>query len=290
MPELRKDPITGRWVIIATDRAKRPSDFTRQRVEIKGVRFCPFCPGNELRTPPEILAYRTRGAVNEPGWSLRVISNKFPVLRVEGTLTRKAEGLYDKMDGVGAHEVIIESPDHFQTLADMPDKRVEDLFWAFRDRVLDLRRDVRLRYVLLFKNHGEAAGAVLEHTHSQLIALPIVPKRVQEELDGARKYFDYKERCVYCDIVAQETDSTNRLIHESDHFLVIAPWASRSPFESWIIPKAHNSHAENMSHAEIHDLAPVLRGLLRRMNSTLENPPYNMILHSAPIQDQPMPH
>jgi UDPglucose--hexose-1-phosphate uridylyltransferase len=290
MPELRKDPITGRWVIIATDRAKRPSDFTRQRVEIKGVRFCPFCPGNELRTPPEILAYRTRGAANEPGWSLRVISNKFPVLRVEGTMTRKAEGLYDKMDGVGAHEVIIESPDHFQTLADMPEKRVEDLFWAYRDRVLDLRRDVRLRFLLLCKNHGEAAGAVLEHTHSQLIALPIVPKRVQEELEGARKYFDYKERCVYCDIVAQESDSVARLILESDHFLVIAPWASRSPFETWIIPKAHNSHAENMSHAEIHDLAPVLRGLLRRMNSTLENPPYNMILHSAPIQDQPMPH
>lgn len=290
MPELRKDPTTGRWVIIATDRAKRPSDFTRQRVEIKGVRFCPFCPGNELRTPPEILAYRTRGAANEPGWSLRVISNKFPVLRVEGTMTRKAEGLYDKMDGVGAHEVIIESPDHFQTLADMPEKRVEDLFWAYRDRVLDLRRDVRLRFLLLCKNHGEAAGAVLEHTHSQLIALPIVPKRVQEELEGARKYFDYKERCVYCDIVAQESDSVARLILESDHFLVIAPWASRSPFETWIIPKAHNSHAENMSHAEIHDLAPVLRGLLRRMNSTLENPPYNMILHSAPIQDQPMPH
>ena len=236
-----------------------------QRVEIKGVRFCPFCPGNELRTPPEILAYRTRGAANEPGWSLRVISNKFPVLRVEGTLTRKAEGLYDKMDGVGAHEVIIETPDHFQTLADMPEKRVEDLFWAYRDRVLDLRRDVRLRYALLFKNHGEAAGAVLEHTHSQLIALPIVPKRVQEELDGARKYFDYKERCVYCDIVAQEAESAIRLIQESDHFLVIAPWASRSPFETWIVPKAHNSHAENMSHAEIHDLAPVLRGLLRRI-------------------------
>ena len=135
--------------------------------------------------------------------------NKFPVLRVEGTLTRKAEGLYDKMDGVGAHEVIIESPDHFQTLADMPEKRVEDLFWAYRDRVLDLRRDVRLRYLLLCKNHGEAAGAVLEHTHSQLIALPIVPKRVQEELEGARKYFEYKERCVYCDIVAQEADSVS---------------------------------------------------------------------------------
>jgi UDPglucose--hexose-1-phosphate uridylyltransferase len=290
MPELRKDPITGRWVIIATDRAKRPSDFTRQSVVIKGVRFCPFCPGNELRTPPEILAYRTRGAANEPGWSLRVISNKFPILRVEGNLTRKAEGLYDKMDGVGAHEVIIESPEHFQTLADMPEKRVEDLFWAYRDRVLDLRRDTRLRYLLLCKNHGEAAGAVLEHTHSQLIALPVVPKRVQEEIDGARKYFDYKERCVYCDIVAQEAESAVRIIHESEHFMVIAPYASRSPFETWIIPKVHNSHAENMSHAEIHDLAPVLGTLLRRMNSTLENPPYNMILHSAPMQDQPMPH
>jgi UDPglucose--hexose-1-phosphate uridylyltransferase len=194
------------------------------------------------------------------------------------------------MDGVGAHEVIIESPEHFQTLADMPEKRVEDLFWAYRDRVLDLRRDTRLRYLLLCKNHGEAAGAVLEHTHSQLIALPVVPKRVQEEIDGARKYFDYKERCVYCDIVAQEAESAVRIIHESEHFMVIAPYASRSPFETWIIPKVHNSHAENMAHAEIHDLAPVLRTLLRRMNSTLENPPYNMILHSAPMQDQPMPH
>jgi UDPglucose--hexose-1-phosphate uridylyltransferase len=290
MPELRKDPITGRWVIIATDRAKRPSDFTRQHVEIKGVRFCPFCPGNELRTPPEILAYRTRGAANEPGWSLRVISNKFPVLRVEGTLTRKAEGLYDKMDGIGAHEVIIETPEHFQTLAEAPEKRVEDLFWAYRDRVLDLRRDVRLKYILLCKNHGEPAGAVLEHTHSQLIALPVVPKRVQEELDGAKRHFDYKERCVYCDILAQEADSGTRVVHETDHFAVLSPYASRFPFETWIVPKTHNSHAENMSHAEIHDLAPVLRTLLRRLDTTLEHPPYNLVLHSAPIQEPLMPH
>jgi UDPglucose--hexose-1-phosphate uridylyltransferase len=290
MPELRKDPVTGRWVIIATDRAKRPSDFARQQVEIKGVRFCPFCPGNELRTPPEILAYRTRGSANEPGWSLRVIPSKFPVLRVEGTLTRRAEGIYDKMNGIGAHEVIIETPEHFQTLADMPEKHVEDLFWAFRDRVLDLRRDVRLRYALLLKNHGEPAGAVLEHTHSQLIALPVVPKRAQEELDGSRKHFEYKERCVYCDIIAQEADSAVRVVRETDHFIVVTPYASRFPFESWILPKAHNSHAESMTHAEIHDLAPVLRTLLRKVRSTLERPPYNLVLHSAPIQDQAMPH
>ena len=290
MPELRKDPVTGRWVIIASDRAKRPSDFTRQQVEIRGVRFCPFCPGNELRTPPEILAYRTRGIANEPGWSLRVISNKFPVLRVEGTLTRKADGIYDKMNGIGAHEVIIESPEHFQTLASMAEKRVEDLFWAYRDRVLDLRRDTRLRYVLLLKNHGEPAGAVLEHTHSQLIALPVVPKRVQEELDGSKRYFEYKERCVYCDIVQQEIDSNVRMVHETEHFVVLCPYAARFPFETWIVPKLHSSHAENMSHEEIHDLAPVLQTLLRQLDSTLEMPPYNLVLHSAPMLDPAMLH
>ena len=277
-------------MIIATDRAKRPSDFSRQHVEIKGVRFCPFCPGNELRTPPEILAYRMRGGPNEEGWSLRAVSNKFPVLRVEGALTRKAEGLYDKMNGVGAHEVIIESPNHFDTLATMPQKQVEDLFWAYRDRVLDLRRDSRLRYLLLCKNHGEPAGAVLEHTHSQLIALPVIPKRVQEELDGAAKYFEYKERCVYCDILAQETDSNVRVIQETDHFMVVSAYAARFPFETWILPKVHNSHAESMSHAEIHDLAPVLRMLLRRLDSALENPPYNMVLHTSPLGDQLDPH
>ena len=290
LPELRKDPITGRWVIIATDRAKRPSDFTRQSVVIKGVRFCPFCPGNELRTPPEILAYRTKGGPNEPGWTLRVISNKFPVLRVEGSLTRKAEGLYDKMNGVGAHEVLIETPDHSQTLSDVPVKRVEDLFWAYRDRVVDLRRDGRLTHVLLFKNHGEPAGGVLEHTHSQLIALPVIPKRLQEKLSGARRHLEYRERCVYCDIIAQELDNPARLVVETDYFVVLAPYAARFPFETWILPKNHSSHAESMSHAEIPDLGAVLQKLLRKMDVTLEHPPYNLVLHSAPIQEASMPH
>jgi UDPglucose--hexose-1-phosphate uridylyltransferase len=290
LPELRKDPITGRWVIIATDRAKRPSDFSRQSVHISGQRFCPFCPGNELRTPPEILAYRTRGAANEPGWTLRVISNKFPVLRVEGTMSSKADGLYDKMNGVGAHEVIIETPEHSQTLATMPEKRIEDLFWAYRDRLLDLRRDERLKYVLLFKNHGEAAGQALEHTHSQLIALPVVPKRVREEIEGAKRHYDYKERCVYCDIVAQELDDGSRIVMESDHFLAVCPYAARFPFETWVLPKAHNSHAETMSHAEIEDLARVLRSTVRRIDSTLEQPPYSLVVHSAPVQEGAIAH
>jgi UDPglucose--hexose-1-phosphate uridylyltransferase len=290
LPELRKDPITGRWVIIATDRAKRPSDFTRHSVVVQGGRFCPFCPGNELRTPPEILAYRTKGGANEPGWTLRVVSSKFPVLRVEGSLQRKGEGPYDKMNGVGAHEVIIETPDHFQTLADAPQKRVEDLFWAYRDRVLDLRRDVRLRHMLLFKNHGEAAGGVLEHTHSQLIALPVVPKRVSEELEGSRRYLDFRERCIYCDIIAEELEHGSRVVLETDHFVAVSPYAPRFPFETWILPKRHASHAETMHHSEIPDLAAVLQRTLRKLDSTLEKPPFNMVLHSAPVSDAPVAH
>jgi UDPglucose--hexose-1-phosphate uridylyltransferase len=286
LPELRKDPITGRWVIIATDRAQRPSDFSRQQVIIEGGRFCPFCPGNEQKTPPEVLAYRPPpGGPNESGWTLRVVPNKFPVLRVEGELNRQGYGLYDKMNGVGAHEVIIETPHHMMTLSSLPEKRVEDVLWAFRERILDLKKDRRLRYILVFKNHGEAAGASLEHAHSQLIALPVVPKRVQEELDGSKRYFDFKERCIYCDIVRQELETGVRVVVETDHFVTIEPFAPRFPFETWIIPKRHQSHFEDAEAATLVNLAWVLRTTLRKIDKVLEHPPYNMIIHTAPVQD-----
>ncbi len=290
MPELRKDPITGRWVIIATDRAKRPGDFAREQVTLKGVRFCPFCPGAEHKTPPEVLAYRKEGRPNEGGWTLRVVPNKFPALRVEGELDRQGEGLYDRMNGVGAHEVIIETPDHVVSLADLPEKRVEDVFWAFRDRIVDLKKDHRLRYILLFKNHGEAAGASLEHTHSQLIALPVVPKRVQEEINGARRYFDFKERCIYCDIARQEEQSGARVVLETDHFLAVAPYAPRFPFETWVVPRLHSSHFEDTDIETMANLAWIFRSTLRKMEKVLEHPPYNTVIHTAPVQEAPMAH
>lgn len=277
-------------MIIATDRARRPSDFIRQSVAIRGQRFCPFCPGNELRTPPEILAYRTRGGANEPGWTTRVIPSKFPVLRVEGSPDRKAEGIYDKMNGIGAHEVIIESPEHRDTLATMPQKRMEDLFRAFRDRVLDLRRDVRLRFILLFRNHGEPAGGALEHPHSQLIALPVVPRRVDEEILGAKRYFDYRERCVYCDILDTEEAAHSRIVLETDHFFVLSPYAPRFPFETWVLPRVHSSHVESLTHLQIPDLAAVLQRMFRKLDAALENPPWNMVVHSAPVHDAASPH
>ena len=285
LPELRKDPITGRWVIIATDRAKRPTDFVRESFEPKGGRICPFCPGHETKTPPEILAFGREGSRTLSEWTLRVVPNKFPALRVEGELTREGEGLYDKITGIGAHEVIIESPDHLSTLATMPEKRVEDLFWAFRERLIDLRKDTRLRYVLLFKNHGEAAGMTLEHTHSQLIALPVVPKRVQEELEGSRQHYDYKERCVFCDIVRQELEDPIRVIAENGDFVTLAPYAPRFPFETWILPKRHESAFENSSSHIFENLAKSLKQLLMKADLVLDRPAYNLVIHSSPVQD-----
>jgi UDPglucose--hexose-1-phosphate uridylyltransferase len=290
LPEFRRDPISGRWVIIATDRARRPQDFSREQVIIKGGRFCPFCPGNEQKTPPEVLAYRHGSGANQPGWSLRVVPNKFPALRVEGDFDRQGEGLYDRMNGIGAHEVVIETPEHQLTLASLPDKAAEDVFWAFRDRILDLKKDSRMRYILVFKNHGEAAGASLEHTHSQLIALPVVPRRVAEELEGAKKYYDLRERCIFCDMIRQEINTGSRVVVETEHFLVICPYAARFPFETWVLPRRHCSHFEDSDVPTFRNLGWVMPVVLREMDKVLEHPAYNFMIHTAPLQDGDLPY
>lgn len=294
MPELRKDPIVGRWVIISTDRAKRPTDFARDSVRMKGG-FCPFCYGNEAKTPPEIQAYRpsqngSQPQRDTPGWTVRVVPNKFPALQIEGNLDRQAEGMFDKMNGVGAHEVVIETNEHAGTLATLPPKKIEDVLWTFRDRILDLKKDRRLKYILIFKNHGEAAGATIEHAHSQLIALPVVPIYVSEEIDGAKQYYIYKERCVFCDIARQELDAGVRVVAENDDFLTIAPYAPRFPFETWILPKQHESAFENSSSRMFQNLAKAIRTLLNKANRVLDDPPYNLVIHSSPTQDSNNDH
>jgi UDPglucose--hexose-1-phosphate uridylyltransferase len=209
---------------------------------------------------------------------------------VEGGLNREGLGLYDKMNGVGAHEVIVESPAHDRSLADLDEKQVEDVFWAFRDRMVDLRRDTRFRYIMIFKNHGSAAGASLDHPHSQLIALPIVPRNVKDELDGCRQHWGYKERCIYCDIVRQELTSVERVIYENADFVVLAPFAPRSPFETWILPKLHDPHFEDCRKQEYAHLANAVRVTLRKLQVALGDPPYNFILHTAPFIDEPTPY
>jgi len=257
---------------------------------VRGPANCPLCEGREFKTPPEVLSYRKNGRPNEPGWTLRVVPNKFPALRVEGELSRQGEGMYDKMNGVGAHEVLIETPAHELSLGGLLEKQVEDLFWAFRDRINDLSKDKRLRYIILFKNHGESAGASLEHTHSQLIALPVVPKRAIDEIEGARKYYEFKERCVWCDVVRQELDDGARVVLESDQMVAICPYAPRFPFETWLLPRAHGSHFENSDIATIQNLGAMTRVLVRKMEKVLERPPYNLMVHTAPVQEASMPH
>lgn len=287
MPELRKDPVTGRWVIISTDRRKRPNDFRLEQPAVLGAEYCPFCAGHEDMTPPEVLAFRHHGGPpNSPGWDVRVVPNKFPALQVEGNLDREGEGLFDRMNGIGAHEVIIESPDHARTLATLSEPEIERVLWACRERIVDLKRDTRFRYILVFKNHGGAAGATLEHSHAQLIALPIVPDFVREEINGAKRHFKAKERCVFCDIIRQEMAAERRIILENADIVALAPYASRFPFETWMLPRVHASRFEDAPRQVYESLARMLKAVLTRMNQALESPAYNLIIHNSPFSEQ----
>jgi UDPglucose--hexose-1-phosphate uridylyltransferase len=290
MPELRKDPIVGTWVIIATERAKRPIG---PRAEPTPPRpgLCPFCEGEEDKTPHEILAYRSPGThSNQKGWRVRVVPNKFPALQIEGDLNNRGEGIYDKMNGIGAHEVIIECPFHEVSLANLSEENVREILWVYRDRLVDLKKDRRLVYGMLFKNVGTAAGASLEHSHSQLIVLPIVPISVQEEMNGAMEFFNYRGRCIYCDLIHQELASEKRIISDTPNFISFAPYASRFPFETWILPRNHNSHFENIHKIEVDELGTVLKTILLKLETALDKPAYNYIVHTAPFDVQAVPH
>ena len=288
MPDLRRDPIVGRWVIISTERSGRPHDFAQmQPIRPISVALCPFCPGQERLTPKEIMAYRPQPAeADTPNWTVRVVPNKFPALQVEGELGREGLGLYDRMNGIGAHEVVIETPDHAFTLADLPPKHLEDILWAYRDRMVDLKRDFRLRFILIFKNHGAAAGATLEHAHSQLIALPIVPTNVAAEIEGCRSHYLQKERCIYCDIIRQELSERTRIVADNPEFLVVTPFAPRFPFEMWILPKRHSAYFEESQKTQFELLARILSESLRRLDRALSKPAFNFILHTSPLHEK----
>jgi UDPglucose--hexose-1-phosphate uridylyltransferase len=282
MSELRHDPIQKRWVIIATERGRRPSDFLVEP-ESTETPFCPFCEGNEDKTPPEIVSIRdNHSAPNSKGWSIRVVPNKFPALAIEGNLDREGIGIYDQMNGIGAHEVVIESPHHEISLAEQPLDHLVKILSVYQNRLQDLMRDERLRYILIFKNQGSVAGASLSHPHTQIIATPITPRTVALELESAKEHYDRKERCLFCDIISQEIKDGIRIITNNNKFVCFTPFASRFPFEVFLTPIDHcHDFAEESPDKLIH-LASSLKDILMRLKKSLNNPPYNFVIHSAP--------
>jgi UDPglucose--hexose-1-phosphate uridylyltransferase len=288
MPELRKDPIVGRWVIIATERGKRQET---PKSEPLPAGPCPFCAGNEQDTPHEILAYRDRSSrADEKGWRVRVVPNKYPALQIEGDLQKRGDGIYDRMNGVGAHEVILECPHHEVSMGNLTEENIREVLWVYRDRLVDLKKDPRFVYGMVFKNVGAAAGASLEHSHSQLIVTPIVPVSVWEEMNGALEFFNYRGRCIYCDIAHQELGMARRVVLDTPNFLSVCPYASRFPFETWILPKHHNSHFENIQKNEVDELGTVLKTVLLKLEKALDRPAYNYIIHTSPFDTQIVPH
>lgn len=282
MSQLRWDPLTQSWVIITNNRGRRPRDFILERERVS-MTSCPFCYGHEERTSSELFAVRNDGsAPNTPGWQVRVIPNKFPVLGIEGSLEPRGIGLYDVMNGIGAHEIVIENPDHERDLAELAPEEINNVLKAFRARLFDLRRDHRFRTIVVFKNHGLEAGETIPHAHSQIIAVPITPPRLATELEVCREHFQRKERCLFCDLLDQELRDGRGIVRDDGHFVVFAPYASRFPFELRIAPKRHLHDFALQSDQDLGRLAEALRDTLARLRTVLRDPPYNFVLQNAP--------
>ena len=277
--ELRFCPIRHRWTIVAPEPTRRLNEHRLMNGEdAVSAKNDPFAPGNESQTPPEIFRLPAGGQK----WQVRVFANSSPVLRVEGEVVREAVGLNDTVSGVGAHEIIVETPSSNQQLADLSVEEIVLVLQAYRARLLDLRRDLRLRYVLIFKNKGREAGASVAHAHSQLIATPIIPTTVVQELSSCREHYSQRERCLFCDIIRQEQRLSERICLETDRYIAMAPFAASSPFETWILPKKHRHDFALSTDDELRGAAAILRDVLRRIRTVLDDPPYNLVLHTSP--------
>jgi UDPglucose--hexose-1-phosphate uridylyltransferase len=312
MPEFRKDPIVNRWVIIAAERAARPQEFAAP-AERRGGQACPFCEGNEDQTPPEVVAYRAAGVqVDRPGWRVRVVPNKFPALALDpgehpscggwdqrvGWDQRSAvppsdsltSGLYQSAPGVGAHEVIIESPRHVVSTAQLTKEELRDTLCVYRQRLTELKQDPRLVHGIIIKNVGAAAGATIEHAHSQLMAIPRVPLLVAEELAGGLAFYRAHRRCAWCEMIRQELAAGGRVVLDAPGFLAFCPFASRVPFETWIVPKFHSSHYERIADTGVDDLSTMMKRVFGRIEAVLDQLAYNYVIHTAPFDTAALEH
>ncbi|MDR2463427.1 MAG: DUF4931 domain-containing protein, partial [Verrucomicrobiales bacterium] len=263
MPEIRKDGVVYRWVVFSPERLRRPLQYNTHSLEEDANGPDPFLEGNESYTPPEVYAIREAGsAANHPGWKVRVVPNSFPALRVEGELHKEAVGLYDKMSGVGAHEVVIETPRADVELEQQSLENIVNVLKAYRTRLADLTRDTRFRYLFAFKNVGMLAGASMRHAHSQIIALPVIPMNIREKLDAAKKYYAQKDRNLFEDILQAELKSGERLVFQNAGYGAFCPFASRFMFEVTIMPRQQRANFTACTDHELVLLADILQKVL----------------------------
>lgn len=294
-PEFRRDPVCGRWSVVAPERSNRPRTLEGAESRQRGSRErkpCPFCPGQEAETPDEVLAYRKPGSLrNQPGWQLRVVPNKFPAVSfdVGDSASLNHEPMFLTAPGFGRAEVLIECPEHIPDPTCLGDSQFAAVFRAYRDRLLSLAREPGLEYVSVFKNVGAEAGASLGHTHSQIIATPIIPDSIQAELSGAAAFYAKNQQCVFCDLIQREIALGERVIARSEHFAAIMAFAPRFDYEFWVLPTAHGSSYASVSDADCLELAQLMKRVLRALDRVLEAPAYNWFLHGAPLHSEERP-
>ena len=285
MPELRQNPLNKEWVIIATERARRPQELARKLDDRKPLpaysETCPFCPGNEDMAPP-----LTMQIVREGSWQVRVVPNKFAALSSDGEVHRRSEGLKRSVSGVGVHEVIVETPDHSKTTALLNNDDVELILECYHERYLTISRDARVDLITIFKNHGAVAGSSLEHPHSQLIATPIISPEIRRRMEDAMRFYDDEGRCLFCKVMEEELSDGIRIVEESASFVAFIPYASLSPFAMWIFPRRHMASFGQIHPEEIADLAGLLRSVLARLYYGLGNPDFNYVIRSAPSENR----
>lgn len=286
-PELRRDSLSGCWVLIAPDRAKRPSDYRSPRTADSGLsrEACPFCPGREGETPPEVAA--VRDAVSAPdstGWRIRVVPNKFPALirPAEPSLPMPDEADGPARPGIGIHEVVIDGPDHNRDWDELPESHLRDVLGVFRDRLRAIEREPSIRYVQVFKNKGGKAGASLRHPHTQILAMPVIPRQVRDEVEAQVRYGKATGSCPGCRLIRDE-ESGPRLISAGREFVALAPFASRFPYEIHVRPRRHAALFSSMSDEELAPLAATMKDLFRRLRSVAGNPAYHFVLRQAPV-------
>jgi UDPglucose--hexose-1-phosphate uridylyltransferase len=289
VPEIRKDPTSSRWAVISTERSKRPGDFDLPPVT-KKAGFCPFCEGNESSTPPETYSVRDTGKPDEPGWKIRVVPNKFPALKNEGEPTRHTNEIFSMIEGTGIHEVIVETPEHNKKFFELGDEEFYGVISAYKKRLIASAADPRIEYTLIFRNSGLLAGASLEHPHSQLIALPLIPVALEDELKTSKTFHALHDKCLFCEMIAREITEGSRIISTSNDFVALSPYAPRFPFEMWVFPKKHASHFESMDDSSIRELSVFFKTLMKHFASVLDDPPYNFMLHTAPARSEGLNH